>query len=163
MTDVRPATRDDLPKIALVAEAGWRHAYQGLLSPEEIDDALAQWYSPEAMARRLERGGLDVAASNEQLVGFIQHGPTGDGAYEVYALYVRPDHIGSGVGWALWRRANTAAAERGAHEIELWVLDGNQIGLAWYDRQGGVQVGQRSIAMRHGEHRELRYRFSVAP
>jgi hypothetical protein len=56
-----------------------------------------------------------------------------------------------------------AARSGGKSAIELWVLDGNRLGIDWYKRQGGSVVGRREIEMADGAHTELRYRFELRP
>jgi len=67
---VRSAGRDDLLGIARVAEAGHWESYSGLLKPDTIARLLDRDYSPSALRRRLIRGGIVVAESEEALVGF---------------------------------------------------------------------------------------------
>ena len=156
---VRPARQEDLSAVAHVAREGWTHAYRGLLSQEAIDQQLANWYSPEMMNRRLSAGGLEVADLEGRVVGFVQHASTGGRVHEVFALYVLPAVLRAGAGWAMWQRVQEAATSAGSDAIELWVLDGNKLGLDWYQRQGGVAVGERDVDLLDGSHVELRYRF----
>lgn len=156
---VRPALAADLRSVSEVAAEGWRHAYRDLLSAAAINDALANWYSPEVMQRRLSAGGLEVACLRRRVVGYVQHASVGDGVHEVFAIYVLPAFLGRGAGWALWRRVLEAA---GSAAVELWVLEGNRLGIEWYDRQGGVVVGRREVEFLDGAHVELRYRFATA-
>jgi ribosomal protein S18 acetylase RimI-like enzyme len=159
---VRPANDDDLSNVALIAAEGWRNAYRGLISEEAIEDMLGRWYSAEALSRRLSRGGLEVAEVNNRVIGFLQHGAVSDTIYEVFAIYVRPAFLGHGAGWAMWQRALDGAAREGrSAAIELWVLQGNRLGVDWYNRQNGVVVGERQVEMPDGPHTELRYRFNV--
>jgi ribosomal protein S18 acetylase RimI-like enzyme len=69
--------------------------------------------------------------------------------------------LGQGIGWALWQQVARDARDRGKAAIELWVLEGNRLGIDWYDRQGGYVVGRREIALADGGHAELRYRFDL--
>jgi hypothetical protein len=62
----------------------------------------------------------------------------------------------------MWQRALDGAAREGrSAAIELWVLQGNRLGVDWYNRQNGVVVGERQVEMPDGPHTELRYRFNV--
>lgn len=67
-------------------------------------------------------------------------------------LWVRPDHIGSGIGRALFNHALARAAALGAEEIEL-ESDPNAAGF--YERMGARQVGQRPAAPIDGVERYL--------
>lgn len=67
--------------------------------------------------------------------------------------------LGKAIGWALWQEVERVARGGGKSAIELWVLEGNRLGIAWYNRQGGYVVGQREVELADGTHTELRYRF----
>jgi len=111
------------------------------------------------MRQRLAGPPIHVAESARKIVGYVQHGPVADSIHEVYAIYVDPAVLGKGFGWALWQQVERDAREGGKSAIELWVLQGNRLGIDWYDRQGGSVVGQRDIELADGAHTELRYRF----
>lgn len=162
MLTVRRASEKDVAQIAQVAAAGWRYAYRGLISPEAIEDTLGRWYSTETILRRLTGPPLHVAEIAGKVVGYVQHGPVGDSIYEVYAIYIDPSLLGQGIGWALWQQVVGGIREAGGSAIELWVLQGNRLGIDWYTRQGGSVAGQREIELADGAHTEIRYRFDLA-
>jgi len=93
--------------------------------------------------------------------GYVQHGPVSDSIHEVYAIYVEPAMLGKGIGWTLWQQVEREARGGGKSAIELWVLEGNRLGIDWYNRQGGYAVGQREIELADAAHTELRYRFDL--
>jgi ribosomal protein S18 acetylase RimI-like enzyme len=161
MLILRRATQDDVREIVGIAAAGWRHTYRGLISPEAIEDTLGRWYSAETMLRRLAGPPLHVAERAGTVVGYVQHGPVGDSVHEVHAIYVEPSMLGQGIGWALWQQVSRDARDGEKSAIELWVLDGNRLGIDWYDQQGGHVVGRREIELADGAHAELRYRFDL--
>jgi ribosomal protein S18 acetylase RimI-like enzyme len=163
MPIIRRATQDDIEEIARIAAAGWRHTYRGLISPQAIEDTLVRWYSAETMLRRLAGPPIHVAEIARKIVGYVQHGPVADFTHEVHAIYVDPAVLREGIGWALWRQVQRDARSGGKSAIELWVLDGNRLGIDWYKRQGGSVVGRREIEMADGAHTELRYRFELRP
>jgi len=158
---VRRATQGDVQEIARIAAEGWRHAYRGLISPDAIEETLLRWYSEEVLLRRLTGPPVHVAEDSGKVVGYVQHGPVGESIHEVYAIYVDPAVLGKGVGWVLWQQVERDARGGGGSAIELWVLDGNRLGIDWYHRQGGTVVGQRVVELADGRHIELRYRFDL--
>jgi ribosomal protein S18 acetylase RimI-like enzyme len=108
------------------------------------------------MLRRLTGPPIHLAESTGRVVGYVQHGPVGDFVYEVYAIYVEPPVLGKGIGWALWQQVERDARVGGKTAIELWVLEGNRLGISWYNRQGGYVVDRREIDLADGAHTELR-------
>ncbi|HVS08014.1 MAG TPA: GNAT family N-acetyltransferase [Candidatus Dormibacteraeota bacterium] len=114
------------------------------------------------MLRRLTGPPLHVAEIAGKVVGYVQHGPVGDSIHEVYAIYIDPALLGQGIGWALWQQVVRDVRAGGGSAIELWVLQGNRLGIDWYTRQGGSVAGQREIELADGAHTEIRYRFDLA-
>lgn len=115
----------------------WDDAYTGLMPQQLLDDRR------EKVAERIDRwreilgsgeGTTLVAAGPDGLVGFASSGVGRDNdvdiELELWALYVRAAHWGSGVGYALMQEAI------GDHAAYVWVLAGNERAIAFYERQG---------------------------
>ena len=51
-------------------------------------------------------------------------------------LYVRPEHRGQGVGYALLQRVAQEAVQAGAHRLDWVVLDWNRLAIDFYERLG---------------------------
>lgn len=117
----------------------WRDAYSGLMPQHILDDHRAsdrieRW---RTILRQQAPSGAEVtwvAAEGDRLVGFTSIGPARDDDavpnLEIWSLYVRASHWGTGVGYALFQ---TAVCERDAY---LWVLAGNDRAIGFYQRQG---------------------------
>jgi ribosomal protein S18 acetylase RimI-like enzyme len=131
---IRTATSEDAEALTHLHIDCWDDAYTGLM-PQAIldarrDDVLGRvdrWRS------WLSRGGTSVAEHGMQLVGFVNAGSAIDlPPFEVqmFALYVRAAWWGSGVGHALF---SAAVGDRSAY---LWVLEGNERAIRFYERQG---------------------------
>ncbi|MEU7134342.1 GNAT family N-acetyltransferase [Streptomyces sp. NPDC046261] len=149
MVNIREMADADIEAVAAVRVAGWRHAYAGLVPRSHLDAMDA---SANAAAFRVRRAaGGDpaahaVAEAAGGVVGWVCHGPCRDpdqppGTAELYALYVRPDLIGTGVGRALWAAALEAARRRGEVRMMLWVLKGNARARRFYERSGCIRDG----------------------
>ena len=135
----------------------------GVLALQVFLDTYARQGIRPALAREaLERGSREsfealiadplecvlVAERAGHLVGFAHlraatpHAQVGDPtAAELCRLYVQEPFTGRGVGRALLREAERAAAARGAGTLWLTAWDGNARALAFYPRQGYAHVG----------------------
>lgn len=122
----------------------WDEAYADLVPAPVLAERRAH------RADRVERWrailadrGDDTLLAEEsgRLVGFVSRGPSRDEpapglpTLEVYALYVRAEVYGTGVGHRLLR---AAVGEEAAY---LWVLEGNTRAVAFYERQGFLLDG----------------------
>lgn len=128
-------------------------AYAEILSPDVLRGSLAAGW------RGLRRGhSVIVAVDEPDIVGFVDVA-SGDepGHCYVYDLFVAPQAQGAGVGRRLMEAAHNAMDGMGATQRFLWVLEGNERAMAFYEREGWRRDGQRVLSSR-GVHR-LRYQY----
>jgi ribosomal protein S18 acetylase RimI-like enzyme len=161
---VRPATPEDVSRIAEIARETWHTAYDDLLGAETVDALIDEWYASDRLEddvagtphyfvaeRERERdedgeSGGDGDGANE-VVGYVA-GSTGaeerpPGQAVLGAIYVRPGCWGQGVGSRLLERFAASVADDGAGEIAAVVLAGNEVGRSFYDRHGFETVERR--------------------
>ncbi|WP_328299859.1 GNAT family N-acetyltransferase [Streptomyces sp. NBC_00435] len=149
---VREMTGTDIDAVSAVRVAGWRHAYAGLM-PQSYLDRLSP--TEDAERRRASFHGTPHAGANAagtptnlvaeapdgSVVGWAAYGPVqgeeagealpGEG--ELYALYARPDLIGTGIGRALMDEVLRRGVFPG---LRLWVVEGNTLARRFYERAG---------------------------
>lgn len=152
---IRPASPDDAEALTLLHLDCWDDAYTGMIPQQRLDarrrhveDRIAD--RRKALAHEAEVGRRTLLAGiggpqGEHLVGFVAAGPNRTlhdhphlplpPSLEVYALYVRATHWGTGVG----RLLLGAATDDGP--CSLWVLDRNDRARRFYARQGLVADG----------------------
>ncbi|MEU9096873.1 GNAT family N-acetyltransferase [Streptomyces sp. NPDC048361] len=149
MVDVREMTEADVEAVSAARVHGWQAAYAGLVPQPYLDGMTVE---DDARRRRAwmsdpRRQGTDlVADAGAGPVGWVSAGPCRGATpesrtAEVYALYVRPDLIGQGVGSALLDAAHTYAKARGFDSVALWVLSGNTRARRFYEKAGYAADG----------------------
>ncbi|MGW1519513.1 N-acetyltransferase family protein [Streptomyces sp. NPDC002287] len=146
MTHVRDMDEADIEAVSRIRVRGWQAAYAGLvpgtyLDAMTVEDDAArrrQWFSRPGRTSR----DLVAVADGRGPVGWLSYGPPPAGAPdpagsgEVYALYVAPDLIGTGVGRRLLEEAHHRMRAEGFTASALWVLAGNERALRFYERSG---------------------------
>lgn len=147
---VREMTATDIDAVAALRVSGWRYAYAGLMPSGYL--AAMSVAADAARRRRMfaEADGsvtdLVAESADGTVTGWAALGPyRPDGPHaggepasggELYALYVRTDLIGTGVGRALMNHTLEAAAARGFPRLFLWVVEGNARARRFYERAG---------------------------
>lgn len=135
---IRPASPDDAPLIhRLILELA---DYERLREEAEAGsdpEALRAHLRPEA-SPRVE---AFLAEEEGEALGFAlcyRHYSTFHTNWGVYLedLYVRPEHRGRGVGFALMQRVAAHAAAVGAVRLEWQVLTWNAPAIAFYEALG---------------------------
>lgn len=138
---VRAAREGDAPVLAELHLQVWDEAYAGL-----IDAALlrARHERPRPMREDVWRQRILgtptwVAESGGAVVGWVQAGPgreAGETGTELMSLYVTAAVYGTGIGHRLMAQA---IADQPAY---LWVLEGNERAIRFYQRHGFRLDGQ---------------------
>jgi GNAT superfamily N-acetyltransferase len=141
---IREATLADARSIAGIHVRAWQAAYRGQMPDQFLDslsveDRLAQheW----SLRNPRETWRHWVADDEGGVVGFAVTGPSEDAdaderTGEVYAIYLEPGRVGTGVGRALFERAVDDLRSRGFRTATLWVLESNQRARRFYDAAG---------------------------
>lgn len=136
---ILPATVRDAEALTDLHLDVWEEAYGELIPVEVLRERRRTRADRVVRWRQNIAGGPGrtlLAWDDGQLVGFVSTGPRRDepGAglpdLEVWALYVRAEVYGRGIGHALLTEAI------GSAPAYLWVLDGNRRAIAFYERQG---------------------------
>jgi ribosomal protein S18 acetylase RimI-like enzyme len=168
---IREAEPSDAEAIASIHVRAWQDAYRGQLSDEYLDGLRVE--ERVGMQRRMlvePREGWTtwVALDDDGVVGFAVTGPSEDSdaddrTGEVYAIYVEPTCVGTGVGRSLFERVVGDLRSRGFAEATLWVLETNERARRFYERAGWAADGTTTSERVDCEMRPtVRYRTTLA-
>jgi GNAT superfamily N-acetyltransferase len=161
--EIRPGTGDDLFMIAGVLVDTWRSTFRGVLADDFLD-GMSREEQAVRHARRMGVAGVcylvAVEPAADEIVGFANFGPgrgtVPDDIHEIYALYVRAEHQGFGIGTALVRAAARQCAEQEAKSLFAWVLSGNP-NRQFYERLGAKAVETTSIGLGNRSYEQVAY------
>ncbi|MFE2881503.1 GNAT family N-acetyltransferase [Streptomyces sp. NPDC059272] len=141
---IRPMTLADCDRVSEIRVLGWQFAYRGLMPQSFLDALSAKADAERRRARLLEGDGSVlnlVATVADEIVGWAALGPYRDDELrtkdaELYAIYLDPEHVGTGAGRALMREGLRRCAALGHERIYLWVVRGNARARRFYERAG---------------------------
>ena len=130
----RPNEADVLTEIAHAAKRHWGY-------PENW---IEHWKADLTITPDfISHNEMYVAVSGEEIVGccaiVFSDSPAGDARAELEHMWIRPEHMGAGVGRALFTQARDRAAELRVPVIEL-SADPNAEGF--YQRMGAKRIGE---------------------
>jgi GNAT superfamily N-acetyltransferase len=137
---IREAVPADAVAIAEVHVRSWQAAYRGQLTDDYLDGLTVEGRIDQHR-RSLEEPREDwrtwVAEEGAAVRGFAVTGPSEDAdaderTGEVYAIYLEPRLVGTGIGRALFEHAVGDLRERGFSRATLWVLESNAQARRFY-------------------------------
>ncbi|NRA62830.1 MAG: GNAT family N-acetyltransferase [Pseudobacteriovorax sp.] len=146
---IRYAVTADATGIGSVHIDSWRETYTGIV-PETHLATLSKENSQKMWTTIIGQPKPDsfvkVAVADDQIVGFVSCGRARDKdlAYEgeVYAIYLRKQFQGLGIGKAMFQSTMEGLRERSMGTFYLWVLADNPT-VAFYRAQGGRLGGDK--------------------
>ncbi len=112
----------------------WQAAYAHALPPEQLQALSVE----EAVERHRSRPPTFVAERGGEILGFVAVGSSRDPGTggELFAIYVHPEHWGTGVGRALIEAGEEELRRLGHQDAILWVLDDNPKARRFYALAG---------------------------
>ncbi|WP_025273636.1 GNAT family N-acetyltransferase [Haloglycomyces albus] len=162
--ELRRATVDDAEEIYRIRNRSWRVVYSGIISdrvlnvlPTRPNDSFLHGLKDEVTDR-----DTFVSFEDGHLTGFItvgpwrEHGDDGmelrpDLGGEIWAIYADPDHWRTGVGKLLLQAGMEWLHEHDYQPIRLWVVDKNEVGKAFYRKNGFAFDGGESELRLRGQ------------
>jgi len=157
---IRQATPDDAPALAAAAREFFRDTFGPANRPEDMEHYLAHAFSEARQRAELTDTSariLVATGSNGDIVGYVHvrlgaapaaafSAPT-DPAAEIARLYADRRWHGRGLGAALMDAALSTAVQWGARLLWLGVWEQNPRAIAFYAKQGFVDVGEQEFML----------------
>ncbi len=167
--EIRRASLDDAAQVAGVHVASWQAAYAGLLPASFLANLTTKTREPmwrELLSNRFaSKSDVFVALDGNRVAGFCSSGPAADEPDhmgELYTIYLLPEYWRMGLGRRLLDTGLGALSDQGFPEAVLWVLEGNERAIRFYESGGWTLDGGRKTAALGGIlATELRYRTAV--
>jgi ribosomal protein S18 acetylase RimI-like enzyme len=157
---IRVATPDDASALAIAASTFFRDTFGAANRPEDMEDYLAHAFSETRQRAELTESSTRVliaAASDAEIVGYVHvrlgarpaadsSAPPGRSA-EIARLYADRRWHGRGLGAALMAAAVATAAQWGAELLWLAVWEQNPRAIAFYVKEGFVDIGRQEFQL----------------
>jgi ribosomal protein S18 acetylase RimI-like enzyme len=153
---IRQATIADAALFTSIAQPAFVDTFGKDNTPEDMAHYCAEAFGEEIQRRELadDRNIVLIAERDGDVVGYamLRSGNAPDivadpAAIEIARLYALTRAIGSGVGAALMQRCLEIAAERGHQSVWLGVWEHNPRAIAFYEKWGFVDVGEKSFTL----------------
>lgn len=155
---IRPARTEDAAGIARVARRTWHAAYDAILGPATVEQAVARYYRPASLEVEIDDAAhFLVAEADDAVVGYAHAGPRDGtpGVAELYRLYVRPERWDDGIGSALLERVVDEVRTDGLERVRLDVLAANDRAIGFYRDRGFEPAGRTAGTFGDDEYDEL--------
>ena len=151
-------TQEEIHGMGYVLFRSWHETYEGL-----VDHSFLNQITLEKGIRRAaaQKDHAFIAMLGDQVIGLVSFGPYRDETYpsvrklgEIYAIYVLAPFQGKKVGYQLMKAALDKMS--GYDKIVLWVLQGNEKAIRFYERYGFRLDGKEKQIILGTKQTELR-------
>jgi ribosomal protein S18 acetylase RimI-like enzyme len=162
---IRTAAVDEADVLADLHVRCWQETYAGIMPASYLAnlkaaDRVETWRSLLVMPDRF------VQVAGAEPCGFVMSGPRrasmpdhADG--EIYSIYLLQAAQGQGLGKTMFLAAQSDWRDRGGQALQLSVASANVGARRFYERMGGVAVGQGSFQAECQQVPEVIYRFTL--
>ena len=133
---IRAAIPDEainLSRLAMRSKAYWGYS-------REFLDACRQELSVLPSEIKTYEYRHAVVENDREILGFYALKRLTDKKFELEALFVEPDHIGTGIGRTLMTHAIKSASLQGGNSI---IVQSDPYAARFYEAAGGVLIGER--------------------
>lgn len=151
---IRPVEAGEIAELSVMASGVYAKTFGASMTPADLEAQLRTTRSEAYFRDAVLRDTILVAVTGGAIAGYVQLGDvrlTIEGAtladQELFALYVRSDLQGQGVGKALLDAAFAQERFAKARNIYLDVWDENARAVALYTRYGFGAVGRRDFVV----------------
>ena len=167
--EIRYASQADAAAVANLHLIASRAVHEGVV-PEAHWQATAPAQRVAFWKEAIEYGEpqVMVAVQGNEVVGFVGFDRSRDPKSknttgELWALYADPDHIGQGVGLALWDAAREGLQDEDCTEVTVWVPLASARALAFFDAAGFKREMNtaRTVPMGGVRVEEIRFRRAL--
>ena len=139
---IRKATLNDSTRIAEIDVTSSRYAYKSIVSEKFLYEDLSVEKRIPVYEKWISQNRFDLYVYEEPETGEIK-GMMGIGicedddkkdAFELHFLYVDPAYMRMGVGYEMLRFYEQMGKDKGCREYVIWVLEDNEIGKNFYEK-----------------------------
>ena len=161
---IREATLNDAARIAGIDVASSRYAYKNIVSVECLYKDLSVENRIPVYTKWIAEKRFGIYVYEDSGTGIIK-GMMGVGmcedddkkdAFELHYLYVDPDDVRRGIGSEMLAFFERKGKEKGCKEFVVWVLEENEMGRKFYEKNCYRFDGKEKIFRRWNK-REIRY------
>ncbi len=144
----RASVAGDADAIRTICTTAYWATYRGLVAPDYLERAIAEYYNAERIAREVAAApprwhGYQVVEEGGLVLGAAGGGITSPGTGELFVIYLDPEARNRGLGTLLLDRVTSLLRDGGATEMWVSVVDGNEKGLPFYRARGFTPVERR--------------------
>lgn len=146
------ATTQDLKTIQEIAYQTWPATYGKILSKEQLNYMLSQFYSEESLKNNVQNGHHFLLAKEDNIaLGFVsyEHNYKQEPVTRIHKIYILPQTQGKGIGKLLIDAVEDLAKENHSVALSLNVNRFNKA-LTFYQKIGFEIIGEEDIEIGRG-------------
>ena len=161
---IREAAMEDSARIAEIDVFSSRYAYRNIvpenclyqdLTVENRIPVYRKWITEKRFGIYVYEDSGTGILKGMMGIGLCEDDDKKD-AFELHFLYIDPGYLRRGIGTGLLRFFEQTGREKGCSGLVVWVLEKNEMGRRFYEKNGYLPDGKGKIFRRWNQ-REIRY------
>lgn len=170
---IRNANENDARAISQIRIDGWKSAYRGIISDEYLDSIDYEKDYQRVYDRILGKDKdynpntiVFVDDITNEVLGFSSFGEINtlsDNMYdcELYAIYVKPENKGQGIGKQMLEYINDYFKSIGKKNMILFCLKDNLLSRKFYLKNNGIEVEEIEKEIGNQKLKQIGYKFKL--
>ncbi len=154
MIEIIRANKTNIKDIQAVANVAWPHAFNYILSPEQIKYMMDWMYSTQSLQEQMDvkNHRYFLAKQYDRFSGYmsIEHNCENTGKTKIHKIYILPDFQKKGIGKQLLDRAISEAKLRNDRAVYLNVNKYNANAIGFYEKNGFFLAKEEVIDIGNG-------------
>jgi ribosomal protein S18 acetylase RimI-like enzyme len=138
--NIRHATQSDLQDIAAIHIESWKDSYSDILPAEFLAGHIDGEFKRHWNEIQIQEDDIVLVAEKNSLVGFAAVWCRPDPFID--NLHVRPSWRSKRIGSSLMKAVAAELVRKGHKKACLWVFEGNENAIRFYERLGGIRKEQ---------------------
>jgi ribosomal protein S18 acetylase RimI-like enzyme len=143
MIKISRANSENASEIKKLLQITWENTYSSVYSIEQIETITSEWHSLDLIAKQIKNPKILflVAEENGQVIAMCNTDEVNGEIVNIQRIHVLPTHHRRGIGSLLMKEV--MAEFPNLKKLELEVEKQNNRAIAFYEKQGFMNVGEK--------------------
>ena len=163
--NIRPATKEDIEKIAIIKVDGWKNTYQDIIDLNYLNK-MSYEEQTNKYSSSYDLNTIFVAELNNEVIAFCRVCDYGQNTYqdadcEIREIYVKSEYKHMGVGSKIFSYVLNYFRSNNKQKLYLGVFEKNDSARKFYEKMGGIANKKSYLEINGVKYPTISYIFKL--